>query len=386
MQKQKIINKLKINNLNKFVLKNIITFSGNDIFKLISKTFYKLNIEYFPKKITINDEYDYSSYNNLLKNYKPLIKSMIYNYEKIQNIDYLSIYLKHIKLPFNFCDNLKSLEYIEIFEIYGKNINNDTIYIPSSVKKLKISCDIGETINMLPNSIEELILEDGFTQIIRDYPKYLKKLIFNTNYKYTINISNTVEVLKLPSNEFDIIIPEENNVQTLMSGNLNENDYCKFKKIKKMYTYNIYNVLLIDRLYNVFNNNLVILVIDNDLFNTSVDFLPQSLIKLYIKSTKFYYHLHHLPKSLLELYIISYFFDSRLDNLPENLETLVIKSSCFKNSLNNLPHNLKNLVLDLKYPVELSNPPKNLELLSINQDFNTNLLFKDFNHVYEISI
>ncbi len=148
-------------------------------------------------------------------------------------------------------------------------------------------------------------------------------------------------------------------------------------------------VLINDNQYDYSNDTLVIELIKKykkvvlgDLFNQSIDFLPDGVTHLHL-GRRFNKPIMNLPQTLKHLIIaaneIAYCdFNQSLDYLPEGLEFLTIKlNQVFKIPVNNLPASLKHLQFICKvFRHPINNLPDGLESLSIScfDYFNTHHL------------
>ncbi len=120
----------------------------------------------------------------------------------ISKLDNLPNNIKKItfldKCEYNYSlDNLPdSINYIKFG--FQTNYNLPLDNLPNNLKHLSLPSNYNHYLNKLPDSIEELILNENYNLPINKYPKNLKKIYFGNKYNHElINFPNRIEYLRL---------------------------------------------------------------------------------------------------------------------------------------------------------------------------------------------
>ncbi len=373
---------------------HFIIKQNENTFRGVDKHWSNVYFKYFPKRIIIICESDYYEFIAFSGMHEMLITRMDFH-TMIEEIQPLPHTLKYLKLPMDYESPIEIPESVESIENYNGDIvihdnvkrltidndvplNNDLhnietlilteffcshsiLNLPNTIKNLKfyfeydidrqytfpsylvrlyLSCNIGDAINNLPATLEDLTLDTAVTQTITSFPPYIKELKYveqsdfvhdDEHFMYTVNVPDTIINLKLPSVDFNLNISVNNNVKSMISGWLANEQLTRFHNLDKLFVTEVYNSPL-----NNLNHGLSILTIitfamDDDMaFNQPLDNLPSTLKKLSIVSPEFDQPVDNLPESLVELYMYCKKFNKPLDNLPENLEKFSFYSELYE--------------------------------------------------------
>jgi hypothetical protein len=187
-------------------------------------------------------------------------------------------------------DNLPNSLIILVFR-YGSNFNLPINNLPNSLKKLSIqSNDFNQSVDSLPEFLEELILGKNYNQPINSLPPNLKKLIILSEKKYTINkLPENLLYLNINVTEIDDIInflPIGLKYLEITCKNLHQINKINFPKL---------NVLKIKDANKKkskrdnSNNNHIKAIINN---------LPDSLLTFELKTPNNNHLIEQIPNSL----------------------------------------------------------------------------------------
>lgn len=351
--------------------------------------------------------------------------------------------LEKLILPMNFnlpLDDLpSSLLYLEIGPVFNHSIDNFEIKLtnlnsliirntfiinfslkklPQSLKKLHIIDVFDDSIDYLPDGLEELIM-NSYNKEIKNLPKSLKIINFGTKYNQPLPelpseleeikfgllfnqpIDKLKELLKLKklimknniafNHDIDDLLPKS--LQTLVLGNIFNKPLNNLDKLTNLKTLELGNKF--NQKIKTFPDSLESLVLGHD-FNQKINNLPCGLkhlvlgynfeeefpkfncktnsnIKLTPKLENLIvlgkpnqFHLYYLPKEL-EYLELSNEFNQSIDDLPNSLKILRIGTN-FDKKITKLPESLEVLIIKAPLPkskLKLKEIPKNLKTIRI---------------------
>ena len=343
-----------LNNLNLNNLATLEIISNYRNYKRPSK------IEIFVSTVI---HYAFTFINNMFLNLSALnylpetLQTLTINYDFDKPID-------------NLPTNLKILNITS--DIFNQSLNN----LPKNLTVLNLHCyKLNKSLDDLPIFLESLtIFSHHFNQPALKLPLNLTSLALYTsslhislNLNYLCNLSTLKIYNNLPIiNNFPENIIELQ-LATFMSHEAWPNLLSRLPNNLKILKLNCDNF---NSPLNTLPKNLECLILYSKKFNHAINNLPKTLKILKIESAIFNKSLNDLPKSLSELQISSNSFNGSLNHLPNNLETLKISSDIFNNPIYNLPQPLKTLILNcekFKEPCLLPNRPNSLTNLKLNR-------------------
>ena len=212
-------------------------------------------------------------------------------------------------------DKLYDLSNVWVLVI--ERYDNDIYSLPRNLRKIVLG-DFRRKIKHYPETLNEMILDNGFNIYVEHWPKNLRRLTTVYNFNQSLdNLPFGLEYLKIGG---------------LYNQSLN-NLPKSLKKLEFNGKYeNKFNQVL-DNLPDELETLMIIFGYDKTL-----DFLPIGLVNL---------HLGH--------------YVGKLDNLPMNLKRLSFPfMSKFRGSIDNLPDSIEMLELPLDYDLLIKRLPRNL--------------------------
>lgn len=240
-------------------------------------------------------------------------------------------------------------EYIcNCYELSNLNINNH-FFLQIKLLYFTIQCTIlrnGDLKTKIYFTIElPIILNPNIKSILENLklPLGIKKIII---YENLINIFDSKNIIQLSELQELYIVMEKFNIELI-----NLPSKLKILSISS----NNFNQPL-----NLLPNDLEYLYINSESFNNKLDSLPRFLKILSICALEFTYDINNLPLGLEILHLnISNNISCSFDYLPDSVLCLYLISSYINSDLSNLPIGLKVLYIE---SIDLENTAKYINL------------------------
>lgn len=200
-------------------------------------------------------------------------------------------------------------------------------------------------------------------KILKKYDNTKYNLI--TRIDFTYNFQQPIDKTLLPINLKSIFMKSGDDSPNLFNQSLDNLP----NSIQKIYfdSWSIFNQPI-----NDLPKKLKYLKL-GDSFNQKLDNLPKSLLKLDFKfSDSFNYPIDKLPPNLKGLYI-GRFFNQPINRLPAKLKILDMDGSCFNHPIDKLPDSLEMIYLSNDYNLPITKLPKSLKYIYFGLFFNQSI-------------